>query len=141
MKYFFKNNRYTVLNKCTNMHVVLLKSILSYFKPSVYFTNNYYVPLGITVGKKISFKEKLLNRKTLSRIITIFCIGFFCKHYYQSYTHVNILTDYTNFYSIIFYAWWSCVVVYLSNLFDHLNLCFIPSFKNLETFIYLLFNY
>ena len=153
-KSFLCNKKYLLYNKYStlpilNLHLsvnfpfirVLIISFLRYVKPSLYFTNNYYVPLGITEGKKVSFKEKLLNKKTLSRIITIFCTGFFCKHYYQSYTHVNILIDYTNFYSIIFYAWWSCVVVYLSNLFDHLNICFIASFKNLETFIYLLFNF
>ena len=117
IKSFLFNKKYLSYNKYSSLDTlnlnlsvnfpfirILIISFLRYMKPSFYFTNNYYVPLGITEGKKVSFQEKLLNKKTLSRIITIFCIGFFCKHYYQSYTGVNILVDYTNFYSILFYA-------------------------------------
>lgn len=62
--------------------------------------------------------NKLCTRVNLSKILTIFFVGFTSRYFINTYFHVNVFMDYLTLISLTYYSTFSIFIVITYELFN-----------------------
>lgn len=84
-----------------------------------------------------SFFIRFFTFKNFLKIISIFSVGLLGRVFINEVFHINVFVDYSNTFSIVFYAFMSVYIVFINEFFYGLDFCLgrLPLIGYLHSFV------